>query len=225
MIATLVTFTLALQSEDLGNAVKKATEMECYAFKIDVQPGKGKKPPVVEGKYQKDQPMALKSGSVEGFKKAAQVIVKDGEEYKRVDRPKKAPKKGADAGVSFYEVKMPHEELEGLDQGFDKVEKAAEKDGDCTVWSGALLPETARKFGSTGSKAEVKGNYTYSGTAKVWITPQGLISKYSYSLQIKGQNNKGEFDLHSQKTVELSEIGTAKVELPDAAKKALEGQP
>lgn len=225
MIATLVTLALALQSDELGQAVKKATEMESYAFKIDVQPGKGKKPPLVEGKYQKDQPMALKSGSTEGFKKAAVVVVKDGEDYKRVDKPKKAGKKGANPGVSFYDVKMPHEELEGLDKGFDKVEKAAEKDGDCTVWSGTLLPESARKFGSTGSKAEVKGNYTYSGTAKVWINAQGVLSKYSYSLEIKGQNNKGEFTLHPQKTVELSEVGTAKIDLPDAAKKVLDGQP
>ena len=63
MIATLVAAALCLQNEELAQAVRKTTEIESYAFKVDVKAGKGKKgaPSSYEGKYQKDQPLAIKS--------------------------------------------------------------------------------------------------------------------------------------------------------------------
>jgi hypothetical protein len=225
MIATLVIAALALQNEELAQAAKKATEMESYSFKVDVKAGKGKKgAPSYEGKYQKDQPIALKTGTTEGFKKGAVVVAKEGEEYKKVEKPKKGAKKDASPALAFYDVKLPHELLEGLEKSFEKVEKAAEKDKDCTVWSGPLTAEGSRAVASTGAKGEAKANLTYTGTAKVWINAQGAIVRYEASVDVKGDSAKGEINQHVTKTIEITEIGSTKVEVPEAAKKALEGQ-
>lgn len=225
MIAILMAAALFLQNEELAQAGKKTTELESYAFKIDVKAGKGKKgAPSYEGRYEKDQPLWLKTGTTEGFKKGSVVVAKDGEDYKKVEKAKKGAKKDASPALAFYDVKLPHEQFEGLEKSFEKVERAEEKDKDCTVWSGTLTPEGARAVAATGSKAEAKANLNYTGTAKVWINAQGLIVRYEASVDVKGDSPKGEINQHVTKTIEITEIGTAKVELPEAAKKAFEGQ-
>ena len=227
MIATMMIAAFALQNEEIAQAAKKAAEMESYSFKVDVKAGKGKKgPPSYEGKYQKDQPLALKTGTTEGFKKGAVVVAKEGEEYKKVEKPKKGAKKDASPAslaLAFFDVKLPHEIFEGLEKSFEKIEKAAEKDKDCAVWSGPLTAEGARGIASTGAKSEAKANLTYTGTAKVWINAQGFIVRFEASVDVKGDSAKGEINQKVTKTVEIGDIGSAKVELPEAAKKALEG--
>ena len=223
MIATLMAAAFCLQNEELAQAAKKTTELESYSFKVDVKAGKGKKgAPSYEGKYQKDQPLALKSGTTEAFKKGAIVVAKEGEEYKKVEKPKKGEKKTASPALAFFDVKLPHEMLEGLEKSFEKVEKAAEKDKDCSVWSGPLTAEGARGIASTGAKSEAKANLTYTGTAKVWINAQGVIVRFEASVDVKGDSAKGAIDQHVTKTIEITDVGSARVELPEAAKKALE---
>jgi len=86
MIAILTAAVLALQSEELAEASKNTAALESYAFKVDAKAGKGKNQPgAVEGRYQKDQPTSLKTGSTEGFKKAGAIVYKDGEEWKQSD--------------------------------------------------------------------------------------------------------------------------------------------
>jgi hypothetical protein len=224
MIATLLAAALALQNEEFAQAAKKAAELESYAFRVEEKGAKGKKEtPALEGRFQKDQPLSLKAGSTEGFKKAGVVVAKEGEEFKKVERQKKGQKKDASPALAFYDVKLPHEQFEGFEKSFQKIEKAADKDGECSVWTGTLTPEAARGFASSGSKADAKANLTYAGTCKVWVNAQGVIAKIEASVDVKGQARQKDVDLHLTKTITLTEIGTAKVELPEAAKKALEG--
>jgi hypothetical protein len=225
MIATLMAAALLLQNEELAQAGKKTTELESYTFKVDVKAGKGKKgAPSYEGRYLKDQPLWLKTGSTEAFKKGGVVVAKDGEDYKKVEKAKKGAKKDASPAIAFFDVKLPHEQFEGIEKTFEKVEKAPEKDKECTVWSGTLTAEGARGVASTGSKAEAKANLTYTGTAKVWINAQGMIVRFEASIDVKGDSAKGEINQHVTKVIEITEIGSTKIELPEAAKKALEGQ-
>jgi hypothetical protein len=225
MLALVLSAAFVLQNEELAQAAKKTSELESYAFKVEVKAGKGKKgSSTLEGRYEKEQPLWLKEGTTEGFKKGGLVVAKDGDDYKKVEKPKKGAKKDASPAVAFFDVRLPHEQFEGLDKSFEKVEKAAEKDRDCTVWSGPLTGEGARAIASTGSKAEAKANLNYTGTAKVWINAQGVIVRFEASIDVKGDSNKGEIDRHVSKTLEITEAGTAKVEIPEAAKKALGDQ-
>lgn len=225
MIAILTVSFLALQSDELAEAARKSAALESYTFKIEEKSGKGKhQPGAIEGRYQKDQPLALKTGSTEGFKKAGAVVYKDGEEWKRVEKPQKGEKKSQPAAAAFSTVKFPHEELEGFEKSFEKVEKAAEKDRNCTLWSGPLTPAAARALVSTGSKAEGKSNAAYTGTANVWVSDEGVIVRYEILAHMKGENKKGPVEADITKTVEFTLTGATKVEVPEAAAKLLNSQ-
>lgn len=225
MIATLLTVVLALQSEDLAEAARKTAALENYAFKNELKTGtKKNQPPAVEGHYQKDQPLSLKSGSAEGFKKAGLVVFKDGDDWKKLEKPAKGEKKQQPGAAIFSGVKFPHEEIEGFEKCFEKVEKAAEKDKDCTVWSGDLTPGSARSLVSTGSKAEAKSQATYTGTAKVWVNDKGLIVRYEIVCHMKGETKKGPVETDITRTVEITE-STSPVDVPEGARKLLDGQP
>ena len=221
MIATVLTLVLALQSEDLAEAAKKTAAIGAYGFKSELKTGKKKDDGPVEGRYQKDQPLFLKSAAAEGYKKAGLVIYKDGEAWKKLEKAKKDEKKPAAA--AFASVKLPHEEIEGFEKNFEKVEKAAEKDKECTVWSGTLTPTAARGLVTTGNKAEAKDNSTYTGTAKVWVNDKGLIVRFEVKAHLKGENKKGPFEQDVTRTVEILE-GGAPVEIPEGAKKLLDAQ-
>jgi|SRR5882672_1284263 len=225
MIATMMAAVLALQSEELTDAAKKTATLESYTFKTELKAGKGGKsgPGVIEGRYQKDQPMALKAGGAEGFKKAGAVVYKDGEEWKRLEKAAKGEKKSQPAAAAFAAVKFPHEEFEGFEKNFEKVEKAAEKDKDCTVWSGPLTATAARGLVSTGSKAEAKSQATYTGTGKVWINDKGVIVRFEASVHMKGENKKGPVESDITRTVEITE-GGAPIDVPEGAKKLLDSQ-
>jgi hypothetical protein len=215
---------LALQSDDLADAAKKTAALENYTFKNESKSsGKKSQPSSVEGHYQKDQPISLKSGTVEGFKKAGQVVYKDGDDWKKLEKPAKGEKKQQPGAAVFSSVKFPHEEIEGFEKRFEKVEKAAEKDKDCSVWSGALTADAARSLVSTGSKAEAKSQATYTGTAKVWVNDKGLIVRYEVSVHMKGETKKGPVESDITRTVEIAESSAA-VEVPEGAKKLLDAQ-
>jgi hypothetical protein len=212
---------LALQNEELADAARKTSALESYSFKNEAKAKH--QPSTLEGHYQKDQPLSLKSGSAEGFKKAGLVVYKEGEEWKILEKAQKDEKKKLQP-AAFAVVKFPHEEIENFEKNFEKVEKAAEKDRDCTVWSGALTPAAARSLVSTGSKAEGKSQASYTGTAKVWINDKGLIIRYEISAHMKGETKKGPVESDITRTVEITE-GGAPVEIPEGAKKLLDGQP
>lgn len=226
MIALIVSAAFALQSEELAAAAKKASEMPSYAFKIETKSdGKGaNKLPGVEGRYEKDKAQALKVNGTDTFRKAGLVVVKDGEGWKRLEKPAKGekPARGTLTIQSFGGIKLPHEELADFEKSFEKVEKAEE--GELSVYSGVLTPQGARTAASTGSKAEGKATLTHSGTAKVWVNKDGVIVKYEIAVKAKGTVREKEVEQSLTRTVTLSEVGTAKVEVPEAAAKALGAQ-
>jgi hypothetical protein len=225
MIAMIAASLIALQADELAEAAKKSAALESYSFKAESKASRGKNQPgPVEGRYQKDQPLALKSASAEGFRKAGVIVYKEGEEWKRLEKAQKGEKKNQPAAAEFSGIKLPHEELEGFEKSFEKVEKAAEKDKDCTLWSGTLTPTAARVLVTTGGKSDAKNTATYSGTAKVWINADGFIVRYEVVSLMKGETKKGPVEVTITKTVDLTERGSTKVEVPEGAAKLLNSQ-
>ena len=225
MIALLTAALFTFQNEELVEASKKSAALENYTFKLETKLSKGKNQPgAVEGKYQKDQPTSLKTGSTEGFRKGGQIVYKEGEEWKKLEKAAKGEKKSQPAAAEFAGVKLPHEELEGFEKSFEKVEKAADKDKGCTVWSGPLTPTAARVLVSTGSKREGKIQASYAGTAKVWVNDAGMIVRYEVVSTVKAETKKGPQETTITKTVEITGPGETKVEVPEAVAKLLNSQ-
>jgi hypothetical protein len=215
------------RDEELSNATKKASEMTRYAFKVDVKAdgrARGVAPLAVEGIYEKDQPVYFKAQGKDACRQTGALVVKEGDSWKRLER-KKREKRDRDqrALLSLGEVKLPHEEIAEFEKKLEKVEKAA--DGEMTLYSGALTPDGARSLVSTGGKAEGKGrlNLSYTGSAKVWLDKDGHIVKYEVSITGSGKVKDRDVQLSLTRAVNLSDVGTAKVEVPEDAKKALQG--
>ncbi len=221
MLAALLATQAA--NEEVAAAAKKAAEITSYSFKVTTAgPAKGKRTGgTVEGKYEKDQPVCLKSGALEAFRKGGLVVYKEGEEWKRAER-KKGEKK-ADPTLALQAVKLPHEELDGCDKHFQSVEKAEAKENECTVFSGPLTETAAASLASTGGKGnKAAAALRYSGTGKLWVNADGRIVKYEFQIKATGERNGKAIDQSIARTVELTDLGTAKVEIPEGAKKLLE---
>lgn len=91
------------------------------------------------------------------------------------------------------------------------------------VYSGDLTEEVAKgllTFGGRGGQnaPAISGA---KGSVKFWIK-DGVLTKYEYNVQGKVTFNDQEREMNRTTTVEISEVGSAKAELPDDAKKKLE---
>jgi hypothetical protein len=205
--------------EDLTKALQKAAALERYAFQIEEKPGKGAGA-AVEGAYQKGQPLSLKADKIEFFKAGDVLIYKQGDAWKRSKRgvePDPLIVLGAVAKVNA--ARLPHEELAALGKLLEKAKKADRTEDGNTVYAGDLSEEAAKKLAPTESQGVARG-----GTAKVWVNGDGAVVKYALSIRLKGRQGNAEVDGTTEKSVQLREIGSAKVEVPEAAKKALESK-
>jgi len=58
------------------------------------------------------------------------------------------------------------------------------------------------------------------GSVKFWIT-DGVVTKYQFKVSGKREFNGETRDIERTTTVEIKDIGTTKIEVPDEAKKKL----
>jgi hypothetical protein len=59
---------------------------------------------------------------------------------------------------------------------------------------------------------------------KFWIK-DGQISKYEFKLAGKTDFNGNEFDVNNDTTIEITDVGATKIDVPAEAKKKLESAP
>src|SRR5208282_3382888 len=167
--------------------------------------------------------VTFNDNTTEGVSKSGKVAVKTDEGWQTAEEAGTGGGGGFNAGAfmarRMQNLKVPAAEVEDL------VSKAKEikKDGD--VYSGDLTEEGAKVLltmgfrGRGGGKAPAPTNA--KAEVKFWIK-DGLITKYESKVSGKRQNRDGEeVDVKRTTTVEINDVGTTKVEVPDAAKKKL----
>jgi hypothetical protein len=228
-IALCVGVVIALcgwtRDEDFDKAATKAAGMSKYAFKLTVKSegGQGRGLPPADVKVDKDLAAEIKAGDTTVYKKGETLVVKEGEEWKKYERVKgaKGDRKNPSPAVILEAVKLPHEEIAEFEKKFKEAKKADEKDNGCTVFSGELTEQGASSLGNAGGKG--KAQMSFTGTAKVWVNADGLVVKYSADLTGKGKRKDQDVEVKVTRTVELSDFGTAKVEVPEGAKKLFAG--
>lgn len=95
--------------------------------------------------------------------------------------------------------------------------KELKKDGD--AYSGELTEEGAKPFlrFGRGGDASVKNA---KGSVKFWVK-DGMLSKYEYRVSGTVSFNDNDRDVDRTTTVEIKDVGSTKVAVPDAAKKKL----
>ena len=203
--------------EDLDKAAAKAGTMTNYSCTITLRAegmeGEGQAIPPVEIQIKPDAPWHLKSGEVEAYRKGDALVVKEGAAWKRLERSDG----GAKAAQALRMVRGPHEILISLKtSSFKEVKKEDSEGGRC--FSGELTPEALGQFavGRIPPKS--------TGTAKVWVNAEGVVTKYEVALESKMKDRGGqEITVKRTSTVEIRDIGSAKYDVPEEAAKAFEG--
>ena len=90
--------------------------------------------------------------------------------------------------------------------------KELKKDGD--VYSGDLTEDGAKAQFRFGTVSNPKGS------VKFWVK-DGALTKFEFKVTGKVDFNGNEFDVDRTSTVEVKEVGTTKVNVPEEAKKKL----
>lgn len=245
MMTLALTLALAAGDEALDKAVTKAAALESYTFKgeTEFQSQFGNGPaqiPSMEGKYQKEAGMHIKSDRGEFFRKGERILVKqnpgDWQDLAHFQPPAppagETPKKrGARGGSLFAQFmiknfKAPHDEVKEVVKSIKEVQKQekTEKIGDveCTQYSGDISEEAAknspimRLMGMFGG-----GNADVKGSARLWVDTNGSILIYEVTTKATVDIQGNQIDFSLIRRTEISEAGKTKVEVPEAVQKLL----
>ncbi len=211
--------------DDITNAAKKLGEKPNYSWRttIVVPEDAPFKPGPTDGKVEKDGLTSVSMGImdrkmqavVKGEKGAAtdrEGVWKSLEELDKIEGP------GRFLGMIVRNIKTPAKEATEL----AAFAKELKKEGD--VYSSDLTEEgakTLQMFGSRGGSggptvSDAKGSVTF------WLK-EGALTKYEFKLKGKVSWNGNEFPNDRSTTVEIKDIGTTKLEVPEEARKKISG--
>jgi hypothetical protein len=212
--------------DDVTAAAKKLAD-NSYSWKqtLDLGPNSQFTPGPTEGKTDKDGYTWLSST----FQDNTSVgVAKDKKVAVKTDGGWKTAEELGDGGGGFdanvfmarrmQNLKTPSAELQDL------ISKTAEikKDGD--VYSGALTEDGAKSlltmgFGRRGGNQPPPATDA-KGSVKFWIK-DGAITKYESKVSGKREFQGETRDIERTTTIEIKDVGTTKIDLPDEAKKKL----
>lgn len=239
----LATSLLAADAkDDVKAAAKKLADASGYSWKATTEAaggggggggGGGRFGGPTEGKAVKDGTICLKmtrgENTTEAFKKGDKGAVKTQDGWQSLADLAPAGGGGGGGGGgqgmpgrfmarTLQNYKAPAEEAADM---AGKV-KELMKEGD--AWIGAMTEEGAKSLmtfgrgpGGGGNAPEISGA---QGKVKFWIK-DGVLAKYEYN--VKGTVSFGGNDREVDRTttVEIKDVGTTKLEVPDEAKKKM----
>ena len=226
VIALLAGSLIAAEStpkDDVISAAKKLGEKTNYSWRTTVVVPEGARfrPGPMEGKTEKDG-FTVVSGTFGDNRwelvckgdKAAMNTPDGG--WQSVDEMEREEGRGRFRALMVRNFRVPAVQAADI----ATTAKELKKDGD--TYSGELTEEGAKALltfrprggdaGPTVSNAK--------GSAKFWVK-DGALVKYEFKAKGTVSFNGNEFENDHTTTVEIKEVGTTKVEVPEAAKKKL----
>jgi hypothetical protein len=228
---TLVLLTgslMAADSDDVINAAKKLADQSNYSWKTTVTvpegTGGGFRPGPTEGKAEKGgyTRLAMTRGDtttdavLKGDKGAVNM---EGSWQSLAELTSGDPGPGSFMARRLSTFKAPAAEAQDL------VAKAKEikKEGD--VYSGDLTEDGAKSLLTFGGGRRGGGPpptvSNPKGSVKFWIK-DGMLAKYEFNLQGSVDFNGNTMDVNRTSTVEIKDVGSTKVEPPEAATKKMQ---
>jgi hypothetical protein len=247
LMAVAVVLALAAgraADEELDKAAAKAAEMGNYSCTVTTKMeggraaggggGDGGAPQPVEMQIKADAPVYLKSGDLEAYRKGEIVAVKQGEEWKRLERPERPaegerPDRRVMAAQRLRGVRAPHEVLKDLKSSAFKEVKREDAEGG-RIFSGDLTEEGIKPFTMRGRRGGGGGGGDRpapksTGTAKIWVNGDGVVTKYEVHVEstFKGRDEQ-DITTKFTSTVEIKDVGSTKYEVPEGAAKVFEAK-
>ncbi len=201
--------------DDITNAAKQLGEKANYSWKstVVVPESAQFKPGPTEGKTEKDGvtyvSMSFGENTTEAFIKGEKAAVtgQDGG-WQSLAEMNTEQGPGRFLGRMIKNLKTPAVQAADL----AAAAKELKKDGD--TYSSDLTEE--------GAKAQFRfGNPTNpKGSVKFWLK-DGVLSKFQFKVTGKVDFNGNEVDVDRATTVEIKDVGTTKVTVPEQAKKKM----
>jgi hypothetical protein len=208
--------------DEVVNAAKKLGEKASYGWKTTVVVPESAqfKPGPTEGKTEKDGythvKMSFGDNTTEMIKKGEKVTFtnRDGDWQTPADAE-------GDQGPGRFMAGMARNFKAPAAQAVEVAQAAKElkKDGD--VYSGDLTEEGAKnlmRFRRGGNDGPTINDA--KGSAKFWVK-DGVLTKYEYKVTGSMNFNGNDIDVDRTSTVEIKDVGSTKVEVPEGAKKKL----
>jgi hypothetical protein len=223
-MSALLAFVMLAQAVDpeLTAALDKFRATERYAFKIEssVQSGENPNTIVVEGRFEKDRAVWLKSGDLEAYRKGDHLALLRNGVWKRAEgRDGERRGRGQLTASGLQAVRLPQDVVAAQLKRFKEIKKLETKEGDQTVFLGEMSEEAAKAVLDGNGGFDRRPDGPLVGTGRFWVTASGDLAMVEIIVRIKAKKGRE----HGLSTwITLSEIGTAKGEIPEGALKALE---
>lgn len=224
-LAACVAFTLQADPKaDLQAAAKKLGDAPNYSWtaKTEIEGGQFTPAPV-NGKAEKGGFAILtteRDGNVTtAVLKDSKGVVKTDDGWKTADELGQGGQGGGRRGVGLLRTRRPDVEIGAL---ADKVKDLKAADG---AISGDLTEEGAKElmtFGRGRQGGQGAGPKNAKGSVKVWLK-EGAVAKLEVKTSGTVSFNGEDRDVASTRTVEIKDVGTTKLDVPDEARKKLGG--
>ena len=217
MIMAATSLLAADAKDEVKSAAKKLADAGGYSWKTTVEGGNARfRPGPTDGKVGKDGVthliMTRGENKIEAYLKGEKGAIKMMDEWQSLSE---AGEGDGGQGRAFL-VRMLKNFKGPAAEAEDLVSNAGELKKDDNAYSGDLTEEGAKKLLTRrgGDASDAKGS------VKFWLK-DGQLSKYEYKIQGKISFNGNDVDIDRTSTVEIKDVGTTKVEIPDDAKKKL----
>jgi hypothetical protein len=220
VVMGLTAAAMAGAKEDVQAAAKKLGEAENYSWTSSVEGGFASK---TEGKVQKDGLTVLKmtfgDNSTELVTKAGKGAIKTQDGWMSLAD---ATGDNAPQGPGRFIARMAQNFRTPAKQAEEAASAAKELSKTDDAYSGELTEQGVKDlmaFGRRGGNApEVKNA---KGTVKFWVK-DGILTKTQIHVQGTINFNNEDRDLDRTTTVEIKDVGTTKVEIPEEAKSKMD---
>jgi len=207
---------------ELADAIKKLTDQPNYSWTITQKTtgseSAARRDGNIEGKTEKGGLLFVKASSGDTAYQVAfkgeKVVVNLNEDW---IEPSELP---VDNGR--LEERLKALKTTPADQATTLAEKSKElKSETAGEYSGDLTPEAAKSFFKQLGRRAAEATDA-KGTVKFW-TKDGRLTKYEFVVQgkITAGTDKKEVEISRTTTVEIKDVGSTKISLPDAAKNRL----
>ncbi|HON07403.1 MAG TPA: hypothetical protein PLW02_04790 [Verrucomicrobiota bacterium] len=217
--------------DEVKSAIKNLADKPNYSWTTTVKSGGGQPgrfaPGPTEGKTEKGGitylTMTRGDQKTEALVKGAKSVVKTQDGWQETaapgagGQPGGRGQRGAFMGRMLQNYKVPSVQAEEL---ISKV-KELKKDGDAYI--GELTEDGVKQLlmpggGRGGQNAPTPANA--KGTVKFWVK-DGVLVKYEFNVQGTMTFNNNDINIDRTTTVEIKDIGTTKIDVPDEAKQKL----
>jgi hypothetical protein len=219
-------FAYADAVDDVKNSTKKLSEKGNYSWRTTTDLGNtggNFRPGPTEGKTEREVGTYLSltrgDNTTEAVLKDKKGALKTEDSWKSLSELTAddggSPNRGRFIARILENFKAPAEEAEDLASKTKNLKKMGE------AYSGDLTDEGAKQFlVRFRPPGNSEGPSNAKGSAKFWIK-DGILSKYEYHVKGTVNFNGQERDVDRTTTVEIKDVGSTKVKIPEEASKKL----